>query len=227
LEAPRFCFGKVKESEIMKKIFGQVNVLWLSVMILGSVLAFSGCQGRQSQQATVQQTPINTAAAQPTATPQKITLRSKPLQVAEAEMPAAFSVDPTNWRPLTYSNHSYQARGDVVVDQMTGLVWQKSGSPEPIGFAQAKTYIAQLNQQKFGGYTDWRLPTMPELLALVEQQAQAQNWYLNRIFDRTQLWCWSADTPGAEDAWGVNFERGSVNFLNLTNCYVRAVRSGQ
>ena len=198
------------------------------LLILCIVLA--GCSGSAPQQEAGQKTPANTPTPPPTPTvqlpqptPQGMPLRSKPLQVSENDLRKVFGVD-ENWRPLTYFKHNFENQRDVVVDRATGLMWQKSGSAEPMQSAQAQAYIAQLNQQRFAGYANWRLPTMAELLALVEPQPQAAEWYLNLLFDQKQTWCWSADTLSVAEAWAVNFQRGSVNWLTLTNCYVRAVR---
>ncbi len=73
---------------------------------------------------------------------------------------------------------SYTLSGDglTVTDNVTGLVWQRS--PESNGdgvinkadkmtWEQMQDYPATLNAQKFGGYDDWRLPTIKELYSLI------------------------------------------------------------
>lgn len=74
---------------------------------------------------------------------------------------------------------SYSLGGDglTVKDNNTGLTWQRSpdtsldGSityADKLTFAQAQNYPATLNAKNFGGYGDWRLPTIKELYSLMD-----------------------------------------------------------
>jgi len=47
----------------------------------------------------------------------------------------------------------------TITDKVTGLVWQKGGSPSDMKFDAAGNYVEELNSSRFGGYSDWRLPT--------------------------------------------------------------------
>jgi len=73
---------------------------------------------------------------------------------------------------------AYQVSGDgkTVYDKITGLTWQRppdtngDGSlttSDKLNWADAKAYPAKLNAAKFGGYSDWRLPTIKELYSLI------------------------------------------------------------
>ena len=162
-----------------------------------------------------------------------IRLRSEPLIVSADEFRKVFGLDEDR-RPLEYIQNEYeeQEQGKVVVDHATGLMWQKSGSKGSMTHDKTQGYIDQLNKEQFAGYTDWRLPTIPELMSLLEPEKQENGMYLDPIFvipDVKYYWCWSADrlSKGAssESAWLVHFNYGDVswNFLN-GNYYVRAVR---
>jgi uncharacterized protein len=151
-------------------------------------------------------------------------LRSAPLTVAQPEAQQQFKVD-ANGRPRTYVRHKFDEQGEVVIDPVTGLTWQKSGSPNAMTYQEAQAYIAKLNQDRFAGYSDWRLPTVDELLSLLTQNKQAQGLYINPIFDAAQTWCWSADQNVAESAWGVGFSSGRLyRSLLYDKNYVRGVR---
>lgn len=74
---------------------------------------------------------------------------------------------------------SYTLSGDglTVYDQNTGLTWQRTpdtngdGSftvSDKLSWAEAQTYPAELNAANFGGYSDWRLPTIKELYSLID-----------------------------------------------------------
>ena len=106
-------------------------------------------------------------------------------------------------------------------------MWQQSGSDDRMEFSQAQTYIRSLNQSRFTGHSDWRLPTIPELISLLEPEKNNKNRYIDPLFDNKQLWCWSSDriegSSGA--AWYVDFCYGSVYWSYFDdNGYVRGVR---
>ncbi|MCP4368274.1 MAG: DUF1566 domain-containing protein [Deltaproteobacteria bacterium] len=137
----------------------------------------------------------------------------------------------TEQAPRTYIENDYEDRGEVVVDHATGLMWQKSGS-DRLTYKKAINYVAGLNRRKFAGYADWRLPTIPELMSLLEPEKLSNAQYINPIFDRKQRWCWSADKRhkkgegSSGSAWDVYFDYGIVYWLNLNLVvYVRVVRS--
>ena len=155
-----------------------------------------------------------------------IRLRSKPLTVSENGEKEQFDLD-ENRRPLEYIQNDFEDRGEVVIDYMTGLMWQKSGSPNYLTYQDAPAYLKQLNKQKFAGYNDWRLPTIPELMSLLEPEKQLNDLYINPIFDATQKWCWCADLQSSSGAaWGVDFNHGNVHWYSLNyRSDVRAVRS--
>jgi hypothetical protein len=160
------------------------------------------------------------AAAQPTS----VHLRSEPLTVAKDEMQQVFGLNDDH-KPLTYLQHDYKDQGLVVLDHVTGLMWQKAGLDYLLTYAEAQAYIRQLNAQQFAGHNDWRLPTIPELMSLLEPEKQSNGLYLNPIFD-SQQWCWSADKSSSGSAWRVYFDSGGVSWIGLsTEYYVRAVRS--
>jgi hypothetical protein len=161
-----------------------------------------------------------------------IRLRSEPLVVLTDEAQKIFKVK-KNWpawllgyKPFEYIQNEFEDWGETVIDHVTGLMWQKSGSMETLTYQKARAYIEQLNHKRFAGYTDWRLPTVAELISLIEPEKQANKLYINPIFDKRQRWCWSADTRSSAAAWDVDFENGSVGWGYLSNIYyVRGVRS--
>ena len=156
-------------------------------------------------------------------------LRSESLTVSEGDAHKIFGLD-ESWRPLTYIENDFEDRGEVVVDRKTGLMWQKSGSDKGLSYEEVQAYVQHLKDERFAGYSDWRLPTVPELLTLVEPEQQSNGLYINPIFDEKQSWCWSADLVrgSRESAWSVHFPSGYVywNYLDYGS-YVRAVRSRQ
>lgn len=53
----------------------------------------------------------------------------------------------------------------TVTDKATGLMWQQQGPSAKMNWEQSLSYCEGLN---LGGYTDWRLPTIRELLRLMD-----------------------------------------------------------
>jgi len=59
-------------------------------------------------------------------------------------------------------------RGDVVIDKRNGLMWTRNGklAPEKLSFGQAKSLIEKLNSNRYAGFSNWRLPNVPEFKKL-------------------------------------------------------------
>ncbi len=126
---------------------------------------------------------------------------------------------------LRHQFEALEQKGEkLVIDHTTGLTWQQSGSPKYMNYATAEKHLRELNDQRFAGYDDWRLPTLEEAMSLMAPK-KFDDLYLDPKFDRTQQWIWTADKEYAGAAWYVNFYFGNCYHYDLTNYYfVRAVR---
>jgi hypothetical protein len=87
----------------------------------------------------------------------------------------------------------------TVTDRKTGLMWLKSYEIRE-NIVETRDYVQRLNQNKFAGFSDWRIPTLNEIASLVEKKPSAKlnsgrESYLDAIFDaRPYCWyLWSAD----------------------------------
>ena len=100
---------------------------------------------------------------------------------------------------------------NVVIDHTTGLMWQQSGSPKPLTYSDAENYIRELNQQKFAGHDDWRLPTLEEAMSLMEPTRRAVSFFIDPLFDKTQREIRTADKDSMGLEWSVNFDLGYCN----------------
>ena len=75
-------------------------------------------------------------------------------------------------------SYTLSADGLTVYDHVTGLTWTQSPDldgdgdinvDDKLSFAEAQTYAdTAINPQNYGGYSDWRLPTMKELYSLMD-----------------------------------------------------------
>ena len=150
---------------------------------------------------------------------------SHPYDLSEYELAGRFIGD---------FQHDYEPRTingeQVVVDHATGLMWQAFGSSKPlVPWQAAKNFVQELNQQEYGGFSDWRLPTIEELASLLEPEKKNGSLHIDPVFGSKQHSCWSADqatVKSSRPAWVVYFRDGAVGYgTGGPRRYVRAVRS--
>ncbi len=166
--------------------------------------------------------------------------------------PQSFTKLDADGNPLNDSASSWA----MVRDNVTGLVWEVktedgtvhdrgnkyswyNENPEtnggnagtPGNGTDTQDFITALNAENFGGYSDWRLPTLHELASLTDKGRNdpAVN---TDYFPRTQsYWYWSSTTYAfslnGEEAICVYFSAGYDNNIEKSNSgiFLRAVRS--
>ena len=58
----------------------------------------------------------------------------------------------------------FELQGNLLVlDQETGLIWQRGASKDRMVWGDGHAYIEKLNKDQFAGYSDWRFPAKDEL----------------------------------------------------------------
>ena len=63
---------------------------------------------------------------------------------------------------------SFSSSSNVVIDNNTGLTWEKSPSSSSYTWANRNTHCNDLNSQNYGGRSNWRVPNPLELLTIVD-----------------------------------------------------------
>jgi hypothetical protein len=126
--------------------------------------------------------------------------------------------------------HQYapQVIGSAVVinDRATALMWQKGGSEQGMIRAESAAYVAKLNAAKYGGFEDWRLPTLEEGMSLMEPQA-AKECHIDLAFQRPPFFIWTSDqAPEGKGGIVIYFCDGVLaGEPDTFNAPVRAVRA--
>lgn len=153
-------------------------------------------------------------------------LRPQCERVLAKHAKSVFHVDEFH-RPRRYLENRFKILKDgVIIDESTNLAWQQSGSESPVKWERAKEYIIRLNDQRFGGYENWRLPAINELLSLLNPPPPGEDFCFESPMSAVQKWIWSGDTRSKRAAWFVDVEMGIVASSDiLDNFYVKAVCS--
>ncbi len=115
----------------------------------------------------------------------------------------------------------------VVIDINTGLMWHQRGSFKSMGINKAKKWIKVLNRKRFGGFSDWRLPTVDEGASLLERKKWYGNLHIFSVFSVVQKEIWTSDRIGRKkNNWIISFSKGIIRSVSLfkRRAYVRPVR---
>lgn len=153
-------------------------------------------------------------------------LRSVPVRQGLAGARQRFGLDAL-WRPAASIPERFRdLGGGVVRDTVTGLAWERGGSPYAVNLAGALAYVDKLNAEGFAGRRGWRLPTVDELATLLLPEPDLRQLCLPGVFESSQHRLWSADAKSFTAAWYVDVEHGFVWWQDATcEFFVRCVTS--
>jgi len=124
----------------------------------------------------------------------------------------------------------------VTLDNLTNLHWTAGDAiDQDVNHEQALAAIAKLNEQAFGGFTDWRMPEVEELFLLADRSRHSPAIDIEFFPTCKSDWYWSATDDATEDkdeqtghskyAWVVHFDGGHSSNGPRDYCYrVRAAR---
>lgn len=117
-------------------------------------------------------------------------------------------------RGLALPEPRFVAHDETVVDLLTGLCWLRKAdcAGGPVGWQEALTMVAALNRQRVAGITDWRLPSINELEALVDCARHSPALPGDHPFQEVQEVYWSSTTSFFETdwAWALYLHKGAT-----------------
>jgi serine/threonine protein kinase len=116
----------------------------------------------------------------------------------------------------------------LVIDHITGLMWYNGKLPKKMKFKNAEKWIKELNEKNYGGYNDWRLPTLVEAASLLRKTKNKNGLHIPSLFSGKQKIIWTEDHLSTNAMWVVRFDKGTVHVSIETDKHqVIAVRSLQ
>jgi len=129
------------------------------------------------------------------------------------------------WAAAPAGRYTVNEQAGTVLDNKTGLTWQRAVPDRTYNWADAQTYCQELN---LGGFSSgWRLPTRLELETLVDVRASSP------VIDVTafpatpakHFWTSSLLAGGTLSAWYLHFDDGSTgDYGTFYTLRVRCVR---
>lgn len=145
-------------------------------------------------------------------------------------------------RPQSTPEERYEFLGNgTVFDKKTKLTWMRcavgqkwdgstcTGTATLYSWNEIRNESSEFNFQEFAGYSDWRVPKIPELASIVELTCTYPR-VNQRVFPKTpSLLFWSSmEKTGAPSyAYSLNFGRGEVAATQKsTRAALRLVRGG-
>lgn len=122
------------------------------------------------------------------------------------------------------------SQGMIVFDRIDSLYWQRQGSANEMTYDDAKIFIKKLNQSRFAGFNDWRLPHIREILVLFKsvdrrKSNRRSNMLVPDKFSLRGNVIWTADKHAITEVWCVDFYSGYFQpQYTEKKAYVLAVR---
>lgn len=174
----------------------------------------------------------------------------QPSKVARLEAKPHQRAEPIG-RFIKYAN-------GTVLDTRTQLMWMAQDfrnleGRAPDDWEEAMAWATKINQQRYGGHSDWRVPTEEEYRTIYDQNRNKKSYagrpvgYPEAFEDGGGEWFWTRELifrhndgefrtdedlreMGLADAYGFNFQKGKLHVHKMTFTYhrlsVRLVRRG-
>ncbi|WP_136809746.1 DUF1566 domain-containing protein [Desulfosediminicola flagellatus] len=115
---------------------------------------------------------------------------------------------------------------NTVVDLRTNLMWQRAGL-DIHSIRHIRKEIEKINSEGFGGYKDWRMPTLEEAMSLMNHEPNEKTIHLNPCFSKNQPFIFVEARRKPGGYWFVDFKQGRAFWSSGTipGGFGRLVRS--
>ena len=150
-----------------------------------------------------------------------------------------FAEDVKNLKPVSHSSdRRYQDFGNgTILDTRTRLMWMKRDywqmEKKWVNWYTANGFAQKMNNKKFAGYSDWRLPTSEEAEALYDARRRnvdkdGDKIFIDRIFPKGAGWgTWTSEDKGAKAIVVSLKGKGGKDYqdkISGTDAFLRLVR---
>ncbi len=102
-----------------------------------------------------------------------------------------------------------------MTDKVTGVMWQRGGA-DITSIRKMQAYIKKMNDSRFAGYDNWRLPSMEEALSLMETEQNDKGLYLPKCFSANQPFIFLAGRRDPGGYWFCDYKQGTVYWASGT-----------
>ncbi|MCP4752511.1 MAG: DUF1566 domain-containing protein, partial [Proteobacteria bacterium] len=122
-------------------------------------------------------------------------------------------------------DYTVNGADDTVIDNITGLIWQRQGDETQPSKLEASIHCDNLS---LAGHSDWRLPDVWELASILDYGnhhpvIDSDVFPLSDYLSSLNFW---SSTDGTRGGWKVGFGNGAVSDNVDDTEYVRCVRGG-
>jgi hypothetical protein len=151
---------------------------------------------------------------------QPVQLRNQPTTAQEEEISTSLSkynfYDSTRNRKGSFNNFLVD-NGDnqTITDKVTGLMWQQSGS-DITSIRKMRSHVNRLNNDRYAGFSDWRLPTMEEALSLMTPDVKENDLHMDPCFRDDTPFIFVAEERKPGGYWFCDYKQGTVFWASGT-----------
>ena len=130
---------------------------------------------------------------------------------------------------MTVALSMAMAETTMVKDPTTNLIWEDTNhtTEEKVTHNEATTYCSTL---KLGEVSDWRVPTLNELLTIVDytRYEPATLKEFSHVEIGTMYWTSTPYLRSKDQFWGIEFKDGATDSASKNyNRYVRCVKASK